>query len=56
MTRNDLCILIRMALHALGRDPYEKLPREKAALEAKYDLLRIEMKRRGLLKAKGVAL
>jgi hypothetical protein len=52
MTRSDLCIHIRLALLSLGRDPHEKLPREKAALEAKFDLLRIEQKRRGnILKA-----
>lgn len=41
----DIKIEIRLALLDLGRDPYEKLPTKRAALEAKRDLLRIEQAR-----------
>lgn len=52
MTAADIKTHIRLALLSLGRDPYEKLPREKAALDARLRLLRLEQRRRGgILKA-----
>lgn len=42
MSNNDLKIQIRLALHDLGRDPYQPLPRTKAALAAQWRLLQIE--------------
>ncbi len=47
MTRNDLCIHIRIALHSLGRDPKQKLPREKNKLHQMLLDLRAEQVRLG---------
>lgn len=55
MTRSDLATHIRISLSILGRDPYVKLPTRKAALEAQWALLRIELKARGKLKDKRAA-
>jgi hypothetical protein len=45
MKIDDIKIEIRLALLDLGRDPHEKLPTKRPALEAKRDLLRIEQAR-----------
>jgi len=42
MTSESLRIQIRLALHDLGRNAYQKLPRQKPALAAMYRLLLIE--------------
>lgn len=42
MTNASLKIHIRLALHDLGRDAHQKLPRQKAALKAMLSILRIE--------------
>ena len=41
----DIQIEIRLALLDLGRDPHEKLPAKRPALEAMRDILRIEQAR-----------
>ena len=42
MRIDDIKIEIRLALHDLGRDPYAKLPTQRAPLEAMRNVLRIE--------------
>lgn len=41
----DIKIEIRIALADLGRDPYQSLPRQRAALIAMRNVLRIEQAR-----------
>jgi hypothetical protein len=42
MTLESTRVEIRLALHDLGRDAYQRLPRQRAALEAMLQILRIE--------------